>query len=786
MASERLDIVVTERGAKTVSRDIRRVGKAGKSASSGVDLLKKALFLIGGAAVIKRIVGLADSFALLQNQIRVVSGGMGDLTANTKRLFDISNRTRTSIAQNVQLFQRLSFASKELGFSQKDLFTFVEQTGKLLAIQGGSAAAARGALVQLTQAMGSGIVRGEEFNSILEGAFTVALAAAKGIDRAGGSVSKLRSLIIKGLVTSKEFARAILSQADATDKAFAKTKSTIGQAFNVLNNELTQFFGQLGKDSGLLERFVAIVQLASSNLDVLAIGLGAVAAVMLGSLAAVAIPAVIAGLTAIATVALPILVAAMIPVFAFIVTTAVLTSKDVSEIFRDMGDQFGGIFKNLISQFTGGSSAINTFQSRILDFSITLSALGGASGVAKEKIAGLLKTLDALRDDINQAALIQKLIDPASNSVRELGSQLIVVDALIKKIEARTFRTDKPTPTAGKVKKKVAGFSKSDISSFKSLRDQLDPLGASFRSTAADQALLTKAMEAGNITVGQYGQLMDSLAQRSLKEVNTAMKELNPAFARQQALLLEMQKPAKDYAETIADLNALLDAGSISQEVFNQKMRDARIVILETQTSAAAGAERAFLKMQRSGEDAAAITEKFFVSSFQKAEDAIVKFADTGKFEFKELAKSILLDLVRIAAQRIITSIAGSGGGGGGGGFGGGASGSIGGFIGNLFADKIQGQKTQGFFSGGSFTVGARTAVGGAIPGVDNRLIAFRARDGENVEITPRGQSPGGGRPLTVHFNFPKGTDAGSFQRSQGQIAARTQALLMRADQRNN
>ena len=87
-------------------------------------------------------------------------------------------------------------------------------------------AQARGALTQLSQTLGQSIVRGEEFNSILEGAFPIALAAARGLDAAGGSVGRLRTLVIEGRVSSEEFFRAIWRGGGEIDQQFALTTPT--------------------------------------------------------------------------------------------------------------------------------------------------------------------------------------------------------------------------------------------------------------------------------------------------------------------------------------------------------------------------------------------------------------------------------------------------------------------------------------------------------------------------------------------------------------------------------
>ena len=105
-------------------------------------------------------------------------------------------------------------------------------------------------------------MRGEEFNSILEGAFPIALAAARGIERVGGSVGRLRTEIIEGRITSEEFFRGILAGGEEIDRQFALTTPTIGQAFTVLRTGLIRSAEAINEIAGPLAGFIRDVGLA--------------------------------------------------------------------------------------------------------------------------------------------------------------------------------------------------------------------------------------------------------------------------------------------------------------------------------------------------------------------------------------------------------------------------------------------------------------------------------------------------------------------------------------------
>lgn len=267
--AERIDIVVTETGARRVRRDLEQIGRSGRQAGDAAGRLRsqfsglRGVFATLGVGLLARqLFSLSDAFTQVRNRTRIALDGVGNLNGTLDELFGIASRTRTPIAQISELFQRASIASNELGASQQEILRFVEAVGQGLAIQGGAAASASGALLQLSQSLGSGIVRAEEFNSILEGAFPIAQAAARGLDEAGGSVARLRQLVIDGQVSSEAFFRAILSQADALQETFALTEPTIGQALTVLRNGLVRAADALGEFTGPIARQIRDVGLA--------------------------------------------------------------------------------------------------------------------------------------------------------------------------------------------------------------------------------------------------------------------------------------------------------------------------------------------------------------------------------------------------------------------------------------------------------------------------------------------------------------------------------------------
>ena len=224
----------------------------------------------------------ADAYTQFRNKLRVAGVEAANMADVEERLFAAANRNGVEISALSQLYSRASIASGELGTTQAELLQFVDGVTAALRLQGGSAASSSGALLQLSQSLGAGIVRAEEFNSILEGAFPIAQAAARGMDGMGGSVARLRSAIIEGKVTSQEFFRALLKGFTATEAAAAGLNLTVGQAMTVLGNSFTRFTGALDQRFNATGTLASGIAAIGRGLDSLALNMDAVGRVAEG------------------------------------------------------------------------------------------------------------------------------------------------------------------------------------------------------------------------------------------------------------------------------------------------------------------------------------------------------------------------------------------------------------------------------------------------------------------------------------------------------------------------
>ncbi len=232
-------------------RQLDAYTKSAEKADRSSQLLSNALKTLAGALGVltaidaaKRVIALSDAYTGLTGRLAIATKESNNLAAAQARLFAIAQDSRQRLGDVAQLYTRLSIGAKELGASQQQLFQFTEGVGKALLVTGTSGAQASGALLQLSQAIGSGIVRAEEFNSILEGAPRILQAVAEGFGKSGTSVAALRQQVLAGKVTSQEFFQAFLKGSASIQEEARSIPATVSGAFTQLENSLLKYIGQ--------------------------------------------------------------------------------------------------------------------------------------------------------------------------------------------------------------------------------------------------------------------------------------------------------------------------------------------------------------------------------------------------------------------------------------------------------------------------------------------------------------------------------------------------------------
>jgi lambda family phage tail tape measure protein len=425
----------------------------------------------------------------------------------------------------------------------------------------------------------------------------------------------------------------------------------------------------------------------------------------------------------------------------------------------------------------GFSDAI---QKQLID---PIKAVGGAAKLGEAQIKHYIDVATTLREQIKSRLFLQEFLSPADASVKDLQNQVDDLAKFINRLQAKlpTPAGQKPLPTTainpatatGKTVAELTSALNQLKSAYKSLLSQVSPNAKAFFELKTAEDTLKKVTPGLRAEFDKLGLTLPS-NDEILKQVRRN--------------LVGAAEDAGTLNQKLGLINDALKKNAISAQEAANLSRDATISYLDAQTDFSSGVERTFLKLQKASEDTASQIEEALNGAFKSAGDAVVSFVQTGKLSLDSFFKDIEAQLLRSATNSLLgdlgasfgfgkktnTSLLGSIIGQSGGGGAGGGGGLFGGGFFSGIGDLL------GFASGGSFKVGPDTSLG-SLSGVDNRLIAFRAKDGEHVSVS---NGSGATQPIQVSYTIVT-PDANSFKKSQGQILNDTHLALARAGKRN-
>lgn len=200
-----------------------------------------------GSTVIAGAIRMADAYTSLQSRIKLTGITSEQLQVVNEKLLGISNESRTSLAENTQLYVKLANALKNFGGTSVDALNVTSAFSKALVIGGANTREASAATLQFAQALGSGKLAGDEFRSIAEASPRVLKAIADG---SGIASDKLKKMASEGMLTTSVVAKALVSQLAVLEAEMLTLTPTIGQAFQVLTNNTTSLIGKLNEATG--------------------------------------------------------------------------------------------------------------------------------------------------------------------------------------------------------------------------------------------------------------------------------------------------------------------------------------------------------------------------------------------------------------------------------------------------------------------------------------------------------------------------------------------------------
>ncbi len=259
----------------SVARTERSIGSMERTMSSLSGVAKGLI----AALSVQQVASYADAWTELNNKVSN-SIRTGETQAEVmQRIFDISQATQSTLNGTATLYSRLERGTRTYNTSAEDLARLTTIINQGFAVSGATAQEAENAIIQLSQGIASGVLRGEEFNSVSEQGSRLMIALA---DSAGVTIGQLRKMAAEGKLTTDVVVNGLLSQGDAIGKEFEKTTVSIAKGLQVAGNNVTKFFGESATVKSFAAGFRDSVITISENLESLGAGLIAATAIMGG------------------------------------------------------------------------------------------------------------------------------------------------------------------------------------------------------------------------------------------------------------------------------------------------------------------------------------------------------------------------------------------------------------------------------------------------------------------------------------------------------------------------
>lgn len=266
--NQRLDLM--ERGFDKTTRSIDTTERSMSS-------LSRVAVGLTAALSVQQVAEYADAWATVNNKLSNSVRPTEQLADVTQRVFDVTQATRSSLDATATLYARLERGTRQYNTSAADLAKLTTIINQGFVVSGATAQEAENAIIQLSQGIASGVLRGEEFNSVAEQGSRLMVALA---DSLGVSIGQLRAMAAQGKLTTDVVVKGLLSQGAVIGEEFANTTTTISQALQVAGNNITKFFGENSTVKTGAAIFSDAVVTISENIGGLSALLTGVAAIM--------------------------------------------------------------------------------------------------------------------------------------------------------------------------------------------------------------------------------------------------------------------------------------------------------------------------------------------------------------------------------------------------------------------------------------------------------------------------------------------------------------------------
>lgn len=216
-----------------------------------------------GAFATHQLIQFADTWNQLNGRLRLASSSSEDYVQSQRVLMEISQRTGTSLEANSNLYSRIAQSLRDAGYASADVAKVTETVATSLKLSGASTEEASSVITQLSQALGSGVLRGEEFNSIMENGGRLAKLLADGL---GTTVGGLRNMANNGELTTNKIV-PLLTNVEILRKEFDTLPASISGSAQKVQNAFLAWVGGANDAVGASSTLSSVLDGLANNID---------------------------------------------------------------------------------------------------------------------------------------------------------------------------------------------------------------------------------------------------------------------------------------------------------------------------------------------------------------------------------------------------------------------------------------------------------------------------------------------------------------------------------------
>ncbi|HBD5700001.1 tape measure protein [Escherichia coli] len=244
-----------ERGAKQADRQVNTL-------KTSIKALTRVIHLLIAAEAVRQFMDMAEQAKMLRVKIKMLTGD----AESAGRVFDglkaISRETGQSLKDTGELWQGLAISLKNTSATEGQLLNLVGTIQKMGALGGASAEQMANSMRQFRQSIDGGVLRAEEFNSLLENTPTIVQTMARHM---GLSMGQFRAEMLDGKITAERMVNAIQAATQETNEKFAQLPRTSGMAINELKVEIMGLVEQLDDLFGVSDGVVSAIDLITKG-----------------------------------------------------------------------------------------------------------------------------------------------------------------------------------------------------------------------------------------------------------------------------------------------------------------------------------------------------------------------------------------------------------------------------------------------------------------------------------------------------------------------------------------